>query len=102
MILGNTDKMHLRVNINQFDASFYDPKAPAVAYLQGNAQVEFPLELVKVEPYFVTKQNLTHDIAEKVDTRVLQVIYSFKEGEQHVFVGQQMDVFIEMQNAARP
>jgi multidrug efflux pump subunit AcrA (membrane-fusion protein) len=95
MIIGNIDLMHLRVNINQFDASFYDRNAPAVAYLQGNANVDFPLKFVKLEPYFVTKQNITNDITEKVDTKVLQVIYSFKEGEQRVFVGQQMDVFIE-------
>ncbi|HTL31385.1 MAG TPA: hypothetical protein VL282_19280 [Tepidisphaeraceae bacterium] len=28
-------------------------------------------------------------------TRVLQVLYSFKRGELPVYVGQQMDVFIE-------
>lgn len=95
MIIGNINEMHLRVSINQFDASYYLSSAPAVAFLQGNARVEFPLQFVKIEPYFVTKQNLTNDITEKVDTRVLQVIYSFKEREQGVYVGQQMDVFIE-------
>lgn len=95
MILGNTDEMHLRVNINQFDASFYNSKAPTVAFLQGNAKTPFHLTFVQLEPYFVTKQNLTNDITEKVDTRVLQAIYCFEEGEQRVYVGQQMDVFIE-------
>lgn len=95
MILGNTDLLHLRVNINQFDASFYDPQAPAVAYLQGNAQVEFPLKFVRLEPLFVSKQSMTNDITEKVDTKVLQAVYSFKEGEERIFVGQQMDVFIK-------
>lgn len=95
MIIGNTDTLHLRVNINQFDASYFDPKAAALAYLQGNANIEFPLKFVNMEPYFVTKQNLTNDLTEKVDTRVLQAIYSFKEGEERIFVGQQMDVFIK-------
>ncbi len=95
MIVGNVDVMHLRVSINQFDASYFNPKAPAVAFLQGNPHVEFPLEFVEIEPYFVTKQNLTNDITEKVDTRVLQVIYAFKEKSDHVYVGQQMDVFIK-------
>lgn len=95
MIIGNTDKMHLRVNINQFDASFYHQHAPAIAFLQGNSQIDFPLQFVELEPVFVTKQNLSNDIMEKVDTRVLQVIYSFKSTEPRVFVGQQMDVFIE-------
>lgn len=94
MILGNTDPLHLRVGINQFDASYYDPNSPAVAFLQGNANLEFPLKFVNIEPFFVTKQNLNNDIAEKIDTRVLQVIYCFEDGENRVFVGQQMDVFI--------
>ncbi|MBA3603667.1 MAG: biotin/lipoyl-binding protein, partial [Parachlamydiaceae bacterium] len=33
MIIGNTDIMHLRVNVNQFDASSFSPEAHAVAYL---------------------------------------------------------------------
>lgn len=102
MIIGNLDVMHLRVNINQFDASFYLPSGPAVAFLQGNALIDFPLKFVKVEPFFVTKQNLTNDLTEKVDTRVLQVIYSFQEGVQRVFVGQQMDVFIETHYLVEP
>lgn len=95
MIMGNTDKLHLRVSINQFDASFFLPTSPAVAYLQGNPSQKFPLKFVYIEPYFVTKQNLTNDIKEKVDTRVLQVVYCFTQNDQRIYVGQQMDVFIE-------
>lgn len=95
MIIGNTDSMNLRVSINQFDASYFNPKAPAVAFLQGNTEIGFPLKFVNIEPYFVSKQNLSNDIMEKVDTRVLQAIYCFEEGENRVFVGQQMDVYIE-------
>lgn len=95
MILGNVDAMHVRVSINQFDASYFDPKAPAVAFLQGNAKIGFPLKFVQIEPFFVNKQNLTNEITEKVDTRVLQVIYCFNEHDHRIFVGQQMDVFIE-------
>jgi HlyD family secretion protein len=95
MIIGNTDTLNLRVNINQFDASDYKTNAPALAFLQGNTKVGFPLKFVNLEPFLVTKQNLNNDITEKVDTRVLQAIYCFEEGEKRVYVGQQMDVFIE-------
>lgn len=95
LIVGNTQEMNLRVSINQFDIPFFRKKAPAVAYLQGDARVEFPLEYVRVEPYLVSKQNLTNDISEKVDTRVLQVLYRLKKDDQRVYVGQQMDVFIK-------
>lgn len=98
MIVGNTDILHLRVNINQFDTSQFHEDAPATAFLQGDAQVHFPLEFVKLEPYFVAKQNISNDVSEKIDTRVLQAIYSFKEEEKALYVGQQMDVFIETLN----
>lgn len=95
MIVGNTDEIYLKVNINQFDAPHFRPDAPAVAYLRGNARIEFPLEFVRLVPYLVNKQNLTNDITDKVDTRVLQVIYLIKSQDHNIFVGQQMDVFIE-------
>ena len=98
MIIGNTDKMHLRVSVNQFDVSNYHQDATAVAFLQGDSQTEFPLRFVELEPVLVTKQNLTNDITEKVDTRVLQVVYAFKTENPRVFVGQLMDVFIENQH----
>lgn len=95
MIIGNTDQMFLKVSINQFDAPYFRANAAAVAFLRGNAREEFPLEFIRLEPFLVNKQNLTNEITEKVDTRVLQVIYRIKNIDQYFFVGQQMDVFIE-------
>jgi hypothetical protein len=48
-----------------------------------------------VEPYVVPKRSLTGDSTERVDTRVMQVIYSFNQADLHVFPGQLMDVYIE-------
>lgn len=95
MIIGDTKQMSLRVSINQFDASYYDSSSPAVAFLQGNGDIGFPLQFMYLEPYFVPKNSLSNDIREQVDTRVLQAVYSFEAGDAQLFVGQQMDVFIE-------
>jgi multidrug efflux pump subunit AcrA (membrane-fusion protein) len=95
MIVGDTDEMFVKVSINQFDAPYFRSDAPAVAFLRGSGRVEFSLEFVRLEPYLVSKQNLTNEITEKVDTRVLQVIYRIKNRNEKIFVGQQMDVFIE-------
>ena len=95
MIIGNTDTLHVRVNINQYDATLFEQNAPAVAFMQGNAEINFPLTFVRLEPFFIPKQTLSHDIAEQADSKVLQAIYSFTEGKERIFVGQQMDVFIE-------
>jgi hypothetical protein len=43
----------------------------------------------------IPTRSLTGDNTERVDTRVLQVIYEFRERNVPVFVGQQMDVFLE-------
>jgi HlyD family secretion protein len=50
---------------------------------------------VRFEPCVVPKKSLTGDSTERVDTRVLQVIFSFTQGDLPIFVGQQMDVFID-------
>lgn len=96
MIIGNIDELYLRVSINQFDIRYFQPNAPAVAFFQGDSRIEFPLEFVRVEPFLVEKQALTNEITEKVDTRVLRIIYRIKKDDHPpIYVGQQMDVFID-------
>lgn len=97
MVLGNTDEKNVKVSINQYNASYFHPEAKAVAFVQGNASMEYPLEFLRIEPYLVNKRNLTNEITEKVDTRVLNVIYRISVPSPHLFIGQQMDVFIEKQ-----
>jgi hypothetical protein len=50
---------------------------------------------VRVEPYVVPKRSLTGESTERVDTRVLQVLYRFDPAAMKVYVGQQVDVFVE-------
>ncbi|MBA3816393.1 MAG: HlyD family efflux transporter periplasmic adaptor subunit [Parachlamydiaceae bacterium] len=95
MIIGNTDELNLKVSINQYDVPHFRSDAQAVAFLQGDRQYKFPLEFIRIEPILVNKENLTNDISEKVDTDVLNIIYRIKLGDQPVFIGQQMDVYIE-------
>jgi HlyD family secretion protein len=99
MIVGNTDEMYVRVSINQVDIPYFHPESAATAYFQGDQRVKFSLNFVRMEPYLVSKQYLTNEINEKVDTRVLQIIYRIKNEGKPIFVGQQMDVFIETQRA---
>jgi HlyD family secretion protein len=63
--------------------------------LRGDPSQGFDLECVRVEPYVIPKKSLTGDNTERVDTRVLQVIYAVKGAKQSLFVGQQVDVFID-------
>ena len=43
----------------------------------------------------IPKVSLTGQATERVDTRVMQVIYSFHSGDLPIKPGQQMDVYID-------
>jgi HlyD family secretion protein len=95
MLLGNVERLHVRVDVDEHDAWRVRREAPAVAFVRGNREIKTSLQFVRTEPYIVPKRSLTGDTTERVDTRVLQVLYSFDRGDLPVYVGQQMDVFIE-------
>lgn len=95
IVLGNLDQLHVRVDIDENDAWRFDKQKKAVAYLRGNRQFKVDLTLAYVEPYVIPKKSLTGDSTERVDTRVLQALYSFERKQLPLYVGQQMDVFIE-------
>jgi multidrug resistance efflux pump len=100
IVLGDVHKLHVRVDIDEHDIPRYQPGAAAEAMVRGNPQVSFPLRFVRVEPFVVPKKSLTGDNTERVDTRVLQVIYAIDKTAQRVYVGQQLDVFMESDTAA--
>ena len=52
------------------------------------------VSFMRVEPYVMPKKSLTGDNTERVDTRVLQVIYRVGRDEPGLFVGMQVDVFL--------
>ncbi|WP_367026937.1 efflux RND transporter periplasmic adaptor subunit [Methylococcus sp. ANG] len=95
VIMGDMDRLHIRVDIDENDAWRFRKDGKAYGYLRGNSRLGTGLTLAYVEPYVVPKHSLTGDSTERVDTRVLQVLYSFDPEALPVFVGQQMDVFIE-------
>jgi len=95
VVLGNVDRLHVRVDIDEHDIPRFRPNLPARAALRGDPRQTFPLSFQRVEPYVVPKKSLTGDNTERVDTRVLQVIYSIDAREQRLYVGQQLDVFID-------
>ena len=95
LVLGNLDQLHVRVDIDENDAWRFNKTSKAVAFLRGNRRFKADLELAYVEPFVVPKKSLTGDSNERVDTRVLQALYRFDRKQLPVYVGQQMDVFIE-------
>jgi len=74
---------------------------PAIARVRGNSQIAYPLDFVRFEPSVIPKKSLTGDSTERVDTRVLEVIYALR-ADARVYDGQQLDVFITNRTVAQP
>ena len=94
IVLGQSRPLHVRVDVDEHEAWRVPPGAAAVGHVRGNAALATPLTFVRFEPYVVPKHSLTGDTTERVDTRVLQVIYRVEE-DRPLLVGQQLDVFID-------
>ena len=95
IVLGDSKRLHVRVDLDEPELLYFSKSAPAVATLKGRPNVRFHLKFVYVEPYVIPKQSLTGNNSERVDQRVLQVIYELPEERPiDVYIGQQMDVYL--------
>lgn len=95
IILGEVDALQVRADVDEQNAMSVRPAMPAKAFLKGDSQTAYDLEFVRIDPFVIPKQSLTGASNERVDTRVLQVIYRLKIPEgKSLYVGQQVDVFL--------
>jgi len=67
-------------------------------FIRGT-QTSIPLEFVRTQPYVTPKIELSNQRAEKVDVRVLPVLFRFEAPKgTHVYPGQLVDVYLEAKN----
>ena len=102
MVLGVVDPLHIRVDIDESEIPRFNAGAKAYASVRGRANVQVPLEFVRVEPYVIPKRVLSGSVSERVDTRVLQLIYKATPAELGAVSGQQVDVYIEEEPKSAP
>jgi ABC-type Fe3+/spermidine/putrescine transport system ATPase subunit len=101
VMMGSLRPLHVRVNIDEEDIPRLRLGAPARAKLRGDArQEEIPMTFARLEPYVLPKTSLTGTNIERVDTRVVQLVYAIDPEtklvrEKKVLVGQLLDVFID-------
>jgi HlyD family secretion protein len=95
IMLGDLTTYHVRVDVDEHDIPRFRPSTAAKASLRGHSAHELKLSFVRVEQYVMPKKALTGGNTERVDTRVLQVIYAIDPTDVPIYVGQQLDVFIE-------
>jgi len=95
MILGDVEHLQIRADVDEQNAPRLQSGQTATAYLKGDTTQPIELHFVRIEPYVVPKTSLTGASTERVDTRVLQVIYAFERPQDRpVYVGQQVDLFV--------
>ena len=96
--MGETRPLHVRIDIDEDEATRVALGSTAVVSPRGAADRQVRARFVRAEPQVVPKRSLTNSAAERVDVRVLQLIYELPPTDGLFRVGQQVDAFI----AARP
>lgn len=97
--MGQTTPLHVRVDIDENEVGRVALGQNAVISPRGAAELHVEAKFVRAEPLVVPKRSLTNSAAERVDVRVLQLIYELPPSEAFR-VGQQIDAFIPAKAAA--
>lgn len=97
--MGQTDPLHVRVDIDENEVGRVALGKPAIISPRGAAELHVSAAFVRAEPQVVPKRSLTNSAAERVDVRVLQLIYALPKSDAFR-VGQQIDAFIPAKAAA--
>lgn len=97
--MGETRPLHVRIDVDENEAPRVKLGAMAKVSPRGAATRQVEAVFVRAEPQVVPKRQLTNSAAERVDVRVLQLIYALPESDLFR-VGQQVDAFIPARDNA--
>lgn len=96
MMNGSVDRLQVRCYVDELLV----PQLPkperitAVMFIRGSDK-KVPLEYVRLEPFIIPKIQLSSGRRERVDVRVLPIIFRFEKPEDiNIFPGQLVDVYI--------
>ncbi len=94
MTMGDLSQLYLQVEIDEEYAPYISDKAPAKAFEKENTIKGYELKFIGKEHYVEPKKNLSTG-NQRVDTRILKLLYALPPEAHHLFPGQQLDVFIK-------
>jgi HlyD family secretion protein len=95
VVMGQLDPLHVRVDIDEADLPRFRDGADATALRRGAPDARIALRFIRSEPLVAPKRTLSGSVGERVDTRVLQVIYAADSQTVPLRPGQIVDVFID-------
>jgi HlyD family secretion protein len=93
--LGVHGPLRVRVQVDEEDASRVIPNARAEGFVRGRDRTSIELRFVRIDPRIVPKKSLTGGTTERVDTRVLFIVYEVIGAPPQIYAGQKLDVFME-------
>jgi multidrug efflux pump subunit AcrA (membrane-fusion protein) len=108
VVVGDLATLHVRARVDEEDVAKLTLGAAAKARQRGAAEAEIPLTMLRIEPLAIAKRDLTGDNTERVDTRVIEVIFrvdpsapAAPAGSEptrpvRLYPGQLLDVFIDV------
>ncbi len=91
------DKLQVRAFIDEILLAKLPPikDLKAVMFVRGT-NISVPLKFVAVEPYVTPKIELSDNLLERVDVRVLPVIFRFQKPKNvNLYPGQLVDIYLE-------
>ncbi len=104
LILGDLDHLRVRAQVDEEDLALVSAGAKSIARTRGAEPRTFSLRFVRIEPYARPKSDLFGTTVERVDTRVVDVLYDIEAAGDAgapasvpttIVPGQALDVFIE-------
>ena len=90
--LGDISTLHVRTDIDELDSWRFDSAGKAVASVRGGSRLQVPLRFVRIVPDVAPKRTLTGENGERIDTRVMQVIYALENPPAFLQPGMLVDV----------
>jgi multidrug resistance efflux pump len=93
--LGVHGPLRVRVQFDEEDANRVRANARAEGFVRGRDRASIELRFIRIDPRIVPKKSMTGGTTERVDTRVLFVVYEIIGAPPQVYAGQKLDVFME-------
>lgn len=103
MVLGDLDQLNIRAQVDEEDLPRLRDGATGIARVRGAAEKQLPLEMIRIEPLAMPKMSLTGSVSERVDTRIVEVLFRVRSLEgMRLYPGQVVDVYIDASIPAGP
>ena len=96
IVLGDLRQLNIRARVDEEDLPMLRAGAKAQARVRGQKAVMVPLSMIRIEPLAEPKTQLSGSTTERVDTRVLEVMFKVDDlSIATLYPGQLLDVFID-------